>query len=103
MKDINNCSVQYRKYLQSEDWQRIRENILCRDEFKCRLCGANTNLHVHHIRGIHRFHESEYPEDLVTLCERCHTMIHVYWQVVDSIKEYYDNKRHEERIKRGLY
>lgn len=100
--DINNCSEVYKKYLESPKWQEIRERILYRDNFRCRLCGARERLHCHHIRGSHRFQEEDYPEDLMILCENCHTKIHDYWRVVDSIKSFYDEKRIEERHKRGL-
>ena len=101
--EINTCSPEYRAYLESPKWQEIRERILLRDNFECRLCGSTQHLHCHHIRGTHRFHEQDYPEDLCILCEDCHTMIHHYFRVVDSIKDYYDQKRHEERLRKGYY
>ena len=104
MKDINTCSQELKDYYQSPPWDDIRKRILYRDNFSCRLCGANnTTLHCHHIRGTHRFNEQNHPEDLMILCENCHTMIHSYFKVVDSIKEYYDRQRHEERMKKGYY
>ncbi len=87
MMDINTCSSDYREYLQSPEWQAIRERILLRDAFQCRLCGSTEKLQCHHIRGIHRFHEENHPEDLMILCENCLAMIHSYFRVVDSIKE----------------
>lgn len=37
------------------------------------------------------------------LCERCHSMIHTYWNVCDSIKAYYDEQKHQEAMRRGYY
>ena len=39
----------------------------------CESCGATTNLHAHHIDG-NRLHDS--PENIQTLCGRCHTTHH---------------------------
>ena len=104
MRDINNCSQKLKDYYQSDKWNEIRQRILCRDNFTCRLCGAtNTTLHCHHMHGRYRFNENNHPECLITLCEDCHTLIHTYWTICDSIKEYYDNQRHQEQLRRGYY
>src|ERR1700687_5844621 len=41
-----------------------------RDRFRCRACGAESELLVHHRAG------SNAPKILVTLCIRCHIRIH---------------------------
>ena len=55
----------------------IREKVLARDGHRCRApgCRAIRFLEVHHVRprqhgGTHR------PENLVTLCSRCHRFLH---------------------------
>lgn len=94
--NINECSEEYKSYLRDDPkWQVIRENILFRDGYRCRLCGSTQKLNVHHIRGTHRFHEEDYPEDLCVLCDTHHEMIHRYFKVCDSLKEYYNRKRKE--------
>lgn len=100
--DINECSEEYRRYLHSEKWAKIRENVLFRDEFACRICGSKTHLQVHHINGRGRFCEDKHMDTVMCLCESCHTKIHLYFKVCDSIKEYYDNKRTQERRAKGL-
>jgi hypothetical protein len=61
-------------------WQKLRLEIMERDGWTCKSCGATGNgvtLNVHHA-----YYESgkapwEYPTDtLVTWCEDCHTKIH---------------------------
>ena len=61
-------------------WQKLRLEIMERDGWTCKSCGANgkgVTLNVHHA-----YYESgrapwEYPTDtLVTWCEDCHGKIH---------------------------
>lgn len=85
-------SEQYREYLLSQEWQDIRADILERDNHMCQMCGSKNFLQVHHINGKYRFHESEHPESLVTLCDTCHKAIHRYFEVCDGLKEYYSRR-----------
>lgn len=55
------------------NWQKIRKQILKRDEEKCRMCSKEYYLHVHHI-DYDRLNNNE--SNLVTLCEPCHRAIH---------------------------
>jgi hypothetical protein len=48
----------------------MREGVLERDRFRCRACGQQRRLLVHH-----RYPRNE-PKLLVTLCTRCHVRIH---------------------------
>jgi hypothetical protein len=44
----------------------------------CIRCGADTELHVHHLKGSHEFPESRFdPLNGVTLCAKCHIQFHV--------------------------
>ena len=56
-----------------KEWKQLREVILIRDEHRCRLCGAEEYLHIHHQDGDPT---NDGPENLVTLCERCHSRVH---------------------------
>jgi hypothetical protein len=64
----------YQEKLKDPRWQKMRLEILERDQFMCRHCQDDKNtLHVHH-----RYYEKgkdpwEYDErSLVTLCAGCH-------------------------------
>jgi hypothetical protein len=70
----------YSKKLLDPRWQRKRLEILDRDGFQCRSCGArDRTLHVHH-----RYYEyGRDPWDydskiLVTLCDECHEGESIY-------------------------
>lgn len=62
-------------YMQTEVWKKIRRYILQRDGYRCKICGSAHPLHVHHIRYPDVW-GTEDPEDLVTVCDRCHNDIH---------------------------
>ena len=56
-------------------YESLRQQILRRDGWKCQLCGAMSNLEVHHTQfRSHSGHDSE--ENLITLCIGCHEEIH---------------------------
>ena len=80
---MKRVSKEYEEYLKSPQWAGIREQIIYRDGGACRICGEKEKLEVHHIRGKHRFHERNHPEDLITLCDACHQMIHRYFAEKD--------------------
>lgn len=65
---------QYLEKLKDPRWQKMRLQILERDEWSCCICyDRESTLHVHHrfyTKGIEPW---DYPpEALVTLCESCH-------------------------------
>ena len=63
------------------DWQRIRKQIIDRDQNRCTLCGVSGNeqsLHVHHLipfRNFSKLSDANDPKNLVTLCFECHRRI----------------------------
>ncbi|MCC5937507.1 MAG: hypothetical protein JJU34_09505 [Lunatimonas sp.] len=73
----------YSAGLQDPQWQLLREKVLDRDGHRCRCCGSEHSLQVHH-RQYHRDRSSgawkspwEYPLTLlVTLCDECHSEGH---------------------------
>lgn len=66
------------------NWQVARESTLERDKYECQHCGKKWNDHyaekgagleVHHIVKARLFTEKEnanHPQNLITLCEKCH-------------------------------
>lgn len=62
------------------DWLEVREEIRERDDYECQDCGleqedAKRALSVHHIVPLRDFddrQEAHDPENLITLCRRCH-------------------------------
>ena len=53
----------------------VRKAIYRRDNFRCVLCDNTSGLQIHHV--VHRGQGgSDNPQNLVTLCRRCHIFIH---------------------------
>jgi hypothetical protein len=67
----------YADKLKDPRWQKIRLEILNRDDWACQYCGdKETTLHVHHLC----YAKSRNPWDvehdaLITYCEICHTLV----------------------------
>lgn len=68
----------YPEKLRDPRWQKIRLQVMERDDWKCAECGdKRATLHVHHIRYEWGKEPWEYPiEALKTLCEFCHELEH---------------------------
>jgi 5-methylcytosine-specific restriction endonuclease McrA len=67
--------VSYSDLLKDPRWQKMRLQIMERDNWTCVLCGdaAPSSFNVHHLRYIRGQKPWEAdPADLVTLCEPCH-------------------------------
>lgn len=55
-------------------WQVLRHQILERDGWKCRSCGARGRLEVDHIEAVRVAPDRAFdPSNLQALCSPCHT------------------------------
>lgn len=73
---LNELAGDYKVYLNSDHWKKIRASALRRDEYKCQMCGTAKNLEVHHVR-YDSLGTDEEINDVITLCDDCHTKVHV--------------------------
>jgi hypothetical protein len=66
--------LKYSEKLKDPRWQKMRLEILQRDNFTCRYCfDDKTTLHVHHKSYKYNNDPWDYPEEnFITLCENCH-------------------------------
>lgn len=82
--------MDYKELLKDGRWQVKKTQIMQRDNFTCRMCGAKaadgTTLNVHHIQYRRGAKPWEYDDnELITLCENCHKTQH------DDIKSHVYN------------
>jgi excisionase family DNA binding protein len=64
-----------------DDWDLVRRAVIVRDNYTCQECGGREMITVHHKDGTSR----NEPENLITLCQKCHAKIHQ--QTVSQQKE----------------
>ena len=67
----------YAEKLRDPRWQKMRLQVMERDEFKCRSCKSGTEtLNVHHAYYLKGAVPWDYPlAHLITLCESCHRSV----------------------------
>ena len=69
----------HKSYMKSMRWHLLRAKALTRDEYKCAVCQSTDTLQLHH-----RHYENmgcENLEDVITLCKKCHEMLHITLKV----------------------
>lgn len=64
----------YQQYMNSPEWFERRQLRLERDGHRCKRCGHDDALQVHHVRYDNLGKEPM--ADLITLCDRCHSDEH---------------------------
>lgn len=65
----------YQDYLGSEVWKSIRQKILDRDGYRCRICGKRTCV-VHHRNYDSATMSGDSLDSLISLCRGCHKSVH---------------------------
>ena len=70
-----------KSFYSSKQWKNIRQVVLNRDFYICQICGKLNSKTVHHIIEITPVNIDNpnitlNPDNLVTLCERCHRCVH---------------------------
>lgn len=73
----------YREYLISKKWEWYKKAIYHIYNNECYICGNKERLHVHHKTYDRLYHEDM--DDLVLVCDNCHSDIH--WEK-DFTKRY---------------
>jgi len=64
----------YNAYLRSDDWAKIRTEVLRRDQHICQGCRKRKATQVHHLSYQHI--ESPFLFELISLCDVCHKRLH---------------------------
>lgn len=69
-------SMPYNEFLQTCYWKAIAEKVRISSQFKCKICNSSKHLSVHHRTYEHHGLELDYMEDLVCICQECHSKFH---------------------------
>lgn len=76
VKTHNCCELKYKDYLQTPLWKIIAYKVKIRDGFRCRRCGSNVKVDVHHTSYEHLGIDFKAMHRLETLCRKCHENKH---------------------------
>ncbi len=82
------------KWLNSEEWKRIRQKILARDDFTCAYCGYRSDKYqiIDHIDGNPENHSDS---NLQVVCQMCNLVKHSgYGCAVLGIVDLYKSSRY---------
>lgn len=89
------------------DWVKKRADVLRRDNYTCRGCGAKKDLQCHHSYYLNGRKLWEYPlQSFTTLCRCCHEEFHAKIkgsELVIRTKEAIDEKINEEKLLGFIY
>lgn len=71
--------MEYSEFLSTPYWHTISDHMKQISKHKCQICGAKSNLNVHHSTYDNHGYEhrsSVMKSDLIVLCQDCHEKIH---------------------------
>jgi 5-methylcytosine-specific restriction endonuclease McrA len=72
---MNSIPKQIRLRLDPVGYERLRQQVLRRDGWRCQWCGTMANLEVHH-KQFRSHSGADSKENLVTVCIACHSALH---------------------------
>ncbi len=61
--------------LDPELYERLRNQVLRRDGWRCQSCGAMSTLEAHH-KEFRSHSGDDSSQNLITLCASCHASVH---------------------------
>ena len=67
-------NFEYEKYIHSNEWIEFKNKYYSCHKKCCFVCKTNKNIHLHH-KTYKNFKNEKY-EDVIPLCENCHSKIH---------------------------
>ena len=81
------------RFYHSKKWKEIRAFVLTRDFYLCQVCKIPNCNTVHHIKeltpmNIDDPNISVNPSNLITVCKRCHDLIHDRYKQSEDTQRY---------------
>ncbi len=86
----------YEAYLLSAHWKALRQQAFERDNHQCTKCGNRLRLRGHHVKYRGDLRKCTV-DDILTLCEDCHTKLHL------QQKKHRKQKRRDKKRLRAFY
>jgi hypothetical protein len=74
-KKSKEANINYREYIQSDEWYARRDQYFKTHKRRCAKCKAEPKyLHLHHLTYVRLGYELD--KDLIALCHECHQKAH---------------------------
>lgn len=70
---------EYKEYLKTDHWKKKREETFIKQGRKCRICGSEKELHIHHRSYRYKGESTLFKEinaSLLVICKDCHFLWH---------------------------
>ena len=78
----------YYELLKNPRWKQRRLEILEIDDWKCKRCGIDEDLQVHHLHYRKGLLPWEYEDDeLMVVCKECHENIHSFEDELEELSK----------------
>lgn len=93
-KDTKEVAKKYSEYLLTNHWKAKRIEVAQRENYICEMCGCKVDVgfHIHH--KTYKNLGNERSKDLMFLCEKCHTELHISLRAKkNNIKKKKDNRK----------
>lgn len=75
--DVSYSSYHNFEARRSAKYRKWKQEVLTRDNYKCKKCGSDKKLHAHHIKSFSDNKELRYElSNGITLCDKCHKEVH---------------------------
>ena len=92
-----------KEYYNSIPYKEWQKTVFKRDNYKCQICndakGRGKILHAHHIKSFARFPVLRFDQNNgVTLCNKCHALVHSKGVLLGKVKEVRQSNETEEMI-----
>jgi hypothetical protein len=71
---------QYERYMASDHWKARKDRYFRTHEKRCAACGSVDEVQLHHLSYEKMGREPN--DDLMPLCQICHSLVHEYHQAV---------------------
>lgn len=68
--------MNYRDFLNTKYWRAVSQQTKYRANFRCQMCDAKGKLATHHRNYKVHGHEATRINELIALCDKCHTHFH---------------------------
>lgn len=94
MLDVRSFPKPHRERLEGRAYREFAQEILRRDEYKCRHCGSMKGLTIHHLTKRSQM-GSDTPGNTLTLCILCHDLVEANQlgiEVIDVIVKFHERK-----------